>query len=128
LSKDGIIPPTKDALRTVSAEPVAAAPSQPSPRSQSMPNPEPDTPSLTSGQNANGQHANGQETKMSARRRSKSAGFNALIQEADKRKGARRALYNRANHLLASIKRHRQQNRMVQNTIASLRQLQNVDA
>lgn len=54
-------------------------------------------------------------------------GINALIAEAEALKEALRAVYGRSDRLLVALKRHRKQSKLVQTTLASLRQLQSIE-
>jgi hypothetical protein len=55
-------------------------------------------------------------------------GVGDLIQEAEALKVVLRDAFNRTHKLIVGIKRHRKHSRIVQTTLASLRQLQQVDA
>ena len=55
-------------------------------------------------------------------------GLGALIQEAQALKDALRDAYGRSNRLLVALKRHRKQSKLVQTTLASLRQLQQIES
>jgi hypothetical protein len=50
----------------------------------------------------------------------------ALVTEAEALKDELRQAYTRTHRLLAAIKKHRRQNKLVQSTLATLRQLKNV--
>ena len=51
----------------------------------------------------------------------------ALVDEAEALQDDLRRAYTRTHHLLAAIKKHRRQNQLVQSTLTSLRQLQQID-
>ena len=76
--------------------------------------------------NANGSHeANG---SADGNGEGKTSGITALISEAEALKAMLRDAYARTNQLLVAIKRHRKQADAVRTTLASLRQLQHIDA
>ena len=58
----------------------------------------------------------------------KSAGLDALLQEAEALKEQLRDAYTRAHSLIAAAKQYRKQARVVNSTLASLRQLQEIAA
>ena len=55
-------------------------------------------------------------------------GLDALLTEAEALKSSLRDAYARTNQLLLAIKRHKKQAHAVRATLASLRQLQHIDA
>ena len=56
-----------------------------------------------------------------------STGFGALIAEADSIKELLRDVYARSSRLVIALRRQRKQSKLVQTTLASLRQLQQID-
>lgn len=122
LDAKGALAPTADALRIVSAEnkPKAASP-QPQPRKPTM-----NTPA-TNG-HANGNGAGRRTVSKDAQPETKGASLSALIAEAQSLKEVLRDVHGRSSRLLAALKRHKRQSRLMQTTLASLRQLQQIDA
>ena len=51
--------------------------------------------------------------------------FNAILQQAETAKTSLHDAFAQINHLIASLKRHRRQSKLMQTTLASLKQLQN---
>ena len=49
--------------------------------------------------------------------------FNAILQQAETAKTALHDTFSQINHLIASLKRHRRQSKLMQTTLASLKQL-----
>ena len=78
---------------------------------------EPETP-----QNRNG-HAGGNSPARKTNGTAEARSVDTLIEQAEKLRDALRNLTLQANELVKSLKQHRRQNRAVQQTIASLRQL-----
>ena len=54
-------------------------------------------------------------------------GLGALIEEAQALKDVLHDAYGRTASLVAALRRHRKQSKLVQTTLASLRQLQEID-
>jgi hypothetical protein len=63
-----------------------------------------------------------------AERKPSAGSLNALVDEAEALKDELRKVYTRTHHLLAGIKKHRRQSKLVQSTLATLRQLKTVEA
>ena len=53
--------------------------------------------------------------------------FNAILQQAETAKTALHDAFSQINHLIASLKRHRRQSKLMQSTLASLKQLQTLE-
>ena len=58
---------------------------------------------------------------------SKHSSFNAVLQQAESVKTALRQAHTQVNELVVALKRHRRQSKLMQTTLASLRQLQTLD-
>ena len=56
------------------------------------------------------------------------AGVEALIEQAESVKTSLRETLNHTSELISSLKKHRKQTKLVRSTLASLRQLQSIDA
>lgn len=64
--------------------------------------------------NHNGEHENG-------------GGFAAILEQAEAVKTSLHDAHSQINHLIASLKRHRRQSKLMQTTLASLKQLQTLE-
>ena len=53
--------------------------------------------------------------------------FNAILQRAESVKTSLRHAHTQVNELVVALKRHRRQSKLMQTTLASLRQLQTLD-
>jgi|GEM_PF-3103214 len=53
--------------------------------------------------------------------------FAAVLHEAEAVKTSLRAAHSQVNRLIAALKRHRRQSKLMQTTLASLRQLQSLE-
>ena len=53
--------------------------------------------------------------------------FNAILQQAETAKTSLHDAFAQINHLISSLKRHRRQSKLMQTTLASLKQLQNLE-
>ena len=53
--------------------------------------------------------------------------FNAILQQAETAKTSLHDAFAQINHLIVSLKRHRRQSKLMQTTLASLKQLQNLE-
>jgi hypothetical protein len=60
-------------------------------------------------------------------RKSSAGSLNALVEEAEALKDELRHIYTRTHRLLAGLKKHRRQSKLVQTTLATLRQLKAVE-
>jgi hypothetical protein len=112
-----IAPPSDNVVRISSA---GAAPVPPRPQP-------PRRPTVMSSSASNGQQSSppsGSAPVPAANR----TGLGALIEEAQSLQTALREIHARAGRLVAALKRHRRQSRLVQSTLASLKQLQKIDA
>jgi hypothetical protein len=129
LSRDCCVEPAADAIRIESpkGEPVATFLQPVTPRSV-PPMSEPTT--NTNGKAASNGHAvtngqastNGQARKTSSRKAAQQD-LAALIEQADKFRTAAHDLMYQANGLVKALKQHRRQNRVIETTLASIRQL-----
>ena len=54
-------------------------------------------------------------------------GMNVVLQQAEATKTSLRDAFSQINRLIGSLKRHRRQSKLVQTTLASLKQLQTLD-
>jgi len=119
LNKEEAIAPTSAALRHISAEgnPTTATAA----RAKKL---------KGSHSSSNGQSSSGAPTprKSAPQSQGKTAATKPLIEEAQTLRTILRDALARSNSLIRSIQRHRKQARMVATTLASLRQLQRVDA
>jgi hypothetical protein len=116
LANTQVIPPSANVTRmTTHAE---IEPPQPHPERTEHPMPQPNTNGATNG---NGQ-VHGPEASA------KTNTLAALITEAQSLKDYLHEGYARASRLAVALKRHRQQSRLVASTLASLRQLQQIEA
>ena len=66
-------------------------------------------------------------SNVQRRRKTRSAGIAALIEEAEVLKNALRSAFSRSHQLLRSIKRHRKQSQTVQTALRTLKELQSVE-
>jgi hypothetical protein len=124
LAKDLALAPTTDSVRIPSSDASAVTQSPTHERRQPVMKSQP-IANATNG-NANGSHeANGSADGSAD---GKASGITALISEAEALKTMLRDAYARTNRLLVTIKRHRKQADAVRTTLASLRQLQHIDA
>lgn len=74
-------------------------------------------------------HRNGHvRQKAIAPRTNKESSLGSLMQETQALKELLRDGFTRSHRLLAALKRHNRQSRIVQSTLASLRQLHQIDA
>ena len=73
--------------------------------------------------NQNGHANNGHENGPDSQ-----AGVEALIEQAETVKASLRETLTGTSELSASLKKHRKQTKLVRSTLASLRQLQSIDA
>lgn len=125
----GIIAPSEDAICINSATPQTTN-DQPSPTRRNTILNEPQTNGQNGHSAANGDATNCTSNHTSngvRRRKGKSTGLAALIDEAESLKKALRDAYERSHELLRAIKRQRKQSQIVQRTMRDLKQLQSVD-
>jgi hypothetical protein len=116
LGKDGAIQPSPEAVR-IESPLIDDVPDSPKPKlqrkrptmSQSKPKP-------------NGKPRNNRTVNDN------NAGVEALIEQAEAVKTSLRDTLNRTTELITALKKHRKQSRIVRSTLASLRQLQAIDA
>ncbi len=130
LSRDCCVEPAADAIRIESpkGEPEVTVSHPVTPR-RVPPMSEPTT--NTNGKAATNGHAatngqastNGQARKTSSRKAAQQD-LAALIEQAEKFRTAAHDLMSQANGLVKALKQHRRQNRVMETTLASIRQLQ----
>lgn len=117
LPKDGALEPSKDALLIVSAEGER-------PKTSNTERKKPVMPII----NGNG-HSNGvSHRKVVTEPPEQKQGSGSIIAEAQALKDVLRESYQQANRLVAAIKRQRKQSKLMQSTLASLRQLQQIES
>ena len=76
---------------------------------------------------SNGQSKSNAQPGHKARHKAdQQQGIDALIEQAEQLRTAQRENLVRTNDLVKALKRHRRQSRIVQNTLASLRQLKTI--
>lgn len=132
LGKDGLIAPTEDAVRISSAASPTNNHHQ-SPKRRYTTLNEPQTNGSQNGHDAaatNDAATNGAGATTSngtRRRKTKSTGLAALIEEAEALKKALRDAYSRSHLLLRDIKRQRRQSSVMQTALRTLKELQTVD-
>jgi hypothetical protein len=121
LGKDGTLPPSADCLRITSGDNSANGTSIPTERRTPV-----STPSLNGNDKVptTSPHpiANGDQSFAGG------VGIAALIAEAEALKEVMHAATGRASRLVIALRRHRKQSRLVQTTLASLKQLHQIDA
>jgi hypothetical protein len=117
LTKEGALASQPGATRITSAD-SAEKPEVPQPEWREEPVALP---------NPSGAGGNGAHDKSNTTQPANSSGINALIEEAEAIKTILRDAYDRTAHLLAGLKRQRKESQVVRNTLASLRQLQQLE-
>ena len=132
LDPESAIPPAADAIRieSPSAEPQAPA-TQPqtrrriSPVSEPVSNPSQDAPSSANGSSNGHARTNGRAKHNGEARRTKASqqDIASLVQQAEALRTSLRDTQLKTNELLKGLKAHRRRSRVLQSTIASLRQL-----
>ncbi len=70
-------------------------------------------------------NSNGQTTEANGR--PENGGVDALIEQAESVKASLRDTAAKTSELIAALKRHKKHSKMVQSTLASLRQLQTLE-
>jgi hypothetical protein len=118
LGKDGAIESSPEAIRIESPH-VDDVSDSPKPNSKRK------RPTMSQSKtNRNGQtRRNGTDTGSDGQ-----AGVESLIEQAEAVKTSLRETLTNTSELIASLKKHRKQSRLVRSTLASLRQLQSIDA
>jgi hypothetical protein len=118
LGEDGVIKPSKDAIRIESLD----ASQQPSADSK------PRTMRIRKTMSSSKQSTNAQSSvRGDANGKSDTAGIAALIEQAETVKTSLSTALTETKQLVAALKKHRQQSKALQSTLASLRQLQSVE-
>ena len=118
LGKDGAIQPHENAIRIASphVDDVSGSPKPKPGRKQ--------PPMSQSRNNQNGRsRSNGADTGSDGQ-----AGVESLIEQAEAVKTSLRDTLTNTSELIAALKKHRKQTKLVRSTLASLRQLQSIDA
>jgi len=124
LSTDSAIGPTEDVTRIES--PLVVTNATPTPNRKTPGRKRANMPSTTNADNG--------ETEPNAESQPKTNGKadqhdgSALVEQAEAVKLSLREALSKTSELIASLKRHKKQARIVQSTLASLRQLQAIDA
>lgn len=116
LSPDSAIPPTNNTNRIESPQrsaAKAAAKATPAPRRQTQPMTEPKT--------------NGNGRKPASPTPAPEAGSNSPIEQAEALRDSLKDALDKTRELVRTLKRQKKQSRIVESTLASLRQLQTVD-
>jgi hypothetical protein len=122
LGKDGAIGPSDKAVRISSANGESAR--RPELSEQQTVLPQTETAPMT-----NGTRKSTRSENKTALKKSTTGTLAALVTEAEALKNELRQAYTRTHQLLAAIKKHRRQNKLVQSTLATLatlRQLKSV--
>ena len=118
LGEDGAIKPSKDAIRIESSD----GSQQPSTDSK------PRTMRTRKIMSSSKQSTNAQSSvRGDANGKSDTAGVAALIEQAETVKTSLSTALAETKQLVSALKKHRQQSKALQSTLASLRQLQSVD-
>jgi hypothetical protein len=120
LGKEGVLPPSDDALRIRSAGDEPAAKPRKKERRDRETMPRPTDNGQRNGHVPSRESADNGHTMVAS-------GLGALIAEAQSLKEALHDAYGRAGRLLVTLKRQRRQSRLMQTTLASLRQLQQIE-
>jgi len=116
LGKDGIIVPSKDATRIASqGDDAQETTTKPRKKRKHKPMAQSNTP-----QNGNG--------KTGGSRVEESVGVDALIESAEALKVSLRESATKTNELISMLKRNKKANKSVQTALASLRQLESLEA
>lgn len=116
LGKDGAIKPREDAIRIESPKSDGQSSGETSSQTERI-----RKPMTTSKQSTNGQGSTNGNGKPDA------AGITTLIEQAEAVKASLSTALNETKLLVAALKKHRQQSKALQSTLASLRQLQTLD-
>jgi len=124
LGPDGAIAPTEDTVRIVSAD-AATAVAKPKPTRRTKALSEP-------ADNTNGHAAANGSAKSNGRARRKTGQTDqhevaSLIEQAESLRASLRDTLLKTNELIKALKRHRQESRIVRNTLASLRQIKSLE-
>jgi hypothetical protein len=114
----GAVPPTADVLRITSAGDAPATPHPKKERSKDAMTKPPANRQGNGHPPPRDSSGDGQATNGNG------MGLGALIEEAQALRAALHDAYGRTARLVAALKRHRRQSRLVQTTLASLKQLQ----
>ncbi len=118
LDKKGAIPPAEGMLRIASAE-VEQPKGSPTPERKKRTMPQPSS-------NGNGTSAPHRRVASSEPKNGNTA-FGSVIGEVQALKDVLRDAYGRVNGLVVALKRQRKQSKLVQSTLASLKQLQQIE-
>jgi hypothetical protein len=125
LDKEAIAGPSDNATRISSANGEAA--SVPAAKDEESVVPEALTLPLTNGTpSVNGTKKAARAVNKAVTRKAPSGTLAALVTEGEALKDVLRQAYTRTHQLLSAIKKYRRQNKVVQSTLASLRQLKSI--
>ena len=119
LGKDAALAPTDNDLRLVSDAETSSIPQPPTERTKPTMKTTPQIAEPIPSTNGNGQHTNGDH---------KPGTFAALLEETQSIQNTLRDALLRTNQLLGGLKQYRRQAKVMNSTLASLRQLQEVEA
>jgi len=119
LGKDVVVGPSDKAVSISSANGESVR--RPESREQEPVLPQADTVPMT-----NGTKKSTRSENKTAPRKATTGTLSALVAEAEALKNELRQAYTRTHQLLGAIKKHRRQNKLVQSTLATLRQLKSV--
>jgi len=118
LHKDGAIPPRTDAIRIESSNGSQQQSGNAAPKTERTHESMSTAKQSTNGDARTNGNGNGKHD---------AAGVTALIEQAETVKTSLSAALADTRQLVAALKKHRQQSKAIQSTLASLRQLQSVD-
>ena len=117
------IPPAEDAIRIESPQGEIAAPIPQSVTPKEVPPMSEPTTNTTGKAASNGQAKTDTTAPKASRRKASQQDLAALIDQAVKFRTALHDLMHESSGLVKSLKQHRRQNKAIQNTLASLKQL-----
>jgi len=118
LHKDGAIKPSKDAIRVEPSNGSQQSPANTNPTTERTRR----TMSISKQSNNGDTHKNGDGNG-----KSDAAGIATLIEHAEAVKASLSTALTETKQLVAALRKHRQQSKALQSTLASLRQLQTLD-
>jgi hypothetical protein len=134
LSKEGAIGPSEDAVQIVSGEVEGPTKTRPQEKRKSVPVEScqslPDLAEINGNGHGNG-HSNGElhhKDERVRRRRISTSAIHELLDEVGELRNVLRDAFTRTHRLMAGLQKHKKKSQVVQSTLASLRQLQNLDA
>jgi hypothetical protein len=131
LNKESAVEPTDKALRITSDGNGQSTPTTVTTTSQrrtkTVDHPQTNTAPVANGDLSTGTAVQQPTANGSRKRKSKSTGLAALIEEAEALKNALRDTGHRAHELVVALKRHRKQSQLVQTSLRALKDLQSVE-